>query len=332
MHQTSSVGIMKSKTAAFFDLVRPELYKVEERMRANPGKHHPSLDAAIEHLLSSGGKRIRPTLVLLAGGMLGADRDHLITLAASIEMLHTATLVHDDLIDGSLLRRGIPTLNAKWSPGATVLTGDYIFARAAHLAAAIGSQELMVIFARTLMTIVNGEISQLFGPRSDDTRQEYIDRIYAKTASLFEVATEGSAILCARSKATIASMKSFGYNIGIAFQIMDDVLDFIGDQDQIGKPVANDLRQGVITLPALCYLESNPNHGTLREMLLRGEMDNDELDHLIDEIRASSAIEKALDQAREFVAAGEAQLDDMPASPERDALYDLAQYIANRKN
>jgi geranylgeranyl pyrophosphate synthase len=331
MHQTSSVGIMKSKTAASFDLVRPELYKVEERMRANPGKHHPSLDAAIEHLLSSGGKRIRPTLVLLTGSMLGANRDHLITLAASIEMLHTATLVHDDLIDGSLLRRGIPTLNAKWSPGATVLTGDYIFARAAHLAAAIGSRELMEIFARTLMTIVNGEILQLFGPRSEDARQEYFDRIYAKTASLFEVATEGSTILSGRNQETVASMKSFGYNIGIAFQIMDDVLDFIGDQDQVGKPVANDLRQGLITLPALCYLESNPNHGALRKMLQRGEMDNEDLDHLIDEIRASSAIEEALGQAKEFVTAGEAQLNDMPASPERDALYDLAQYIANRK-
>ncbi len=299
-------------------------------MRISPDEHDPRLIAAIDHLLSSGGKRIRPTLVLLTGGMLGTDPDHTITLAASVEMLHTATLVHDDLIDGSMMRRGMPTLNAQWSPGATVLTGDYIFARAAHLAAAIGEKALMEIFARTLMTIVNGEISQLFGSTTSDLNRDYFNRIYAKTASLFEVATEGVAILGACDKETLTKIKAFGYNIGIAFQIIDDVLDFTSDQESLGKPVANDLRQGLITLPTLRYLSSIPNSGAVVEALKNHSLTDDALEELIETIRTSGAIEQTLEQARGYVSSAEALLEKMPANQEREALYELSSYIINR--
>src|SRR3990172_8268826 len=130
-------------TATFFSPVQESLRLVERRMRAQSDGHHPDLAAALKHLLSSGGKRVRPAVALLTGGMLGAGRDRLVTLSAAIELLHTATLVHDDLIDGALLRRGIPTLNAQWTPAATVLTGDFIFARAAHLASQTGSLAVM---------------------------------------------------------------------------------------------------------------------------------------------------------------------------------------------
>ncbi len=299
-------------------------------MRISPSQHHPSLDKVIDYLLSSGGKRIRPILVLLTSGMLGADRDESINLAASIEMLHTATLVHDDLIDGSKLRRGIPTLNAKWGPGATVLTGDYIFARAAHLASTIGSKELMEIYARTLMTIVNGEISQLFNTLIVDPQQEYYGRIYAKTASLFEVSTEGAAILSGSKGEVIKAMKSFGYHIGIAFQIVDDVLDFISEQEQVGKPVANDLRRGLITLPVLYYSEANPDGDKLIEELQQGEMDDQGIERLINAIRASDAIKQTLEQADRFVSAGEEMLDGMPATPQKEALHELAHYVVKR--
>ena len=330
MLQTFLIGIMKTKIATFFDLVRPGLLEVEARMRFSQYQHHPSLNEAIEHLLSSGGKRIRPILVLLTSGMLGANHEESINLAASIEMLHTATLVHDDLIDGSMLRRGIPTLNTKWSPGATVLTGDYIFARAAHLASTIGSKELMEIYARTLMTIVNGEITQLFNARIIDPHQEYFDRIYAKTASLFEMSTEGAAILSGSKSEVINAMKSFGYHIGIAFQIVDDVLDFISDQEHVGKPVTNDLRQGLITLPTLYYLEANPDGDKLIEKLQKCEMDDQGIERLIDAIRASGAIDQTLEQADRFVSAGEEMLDGMPATPEKEALHELAHYVIKR--
>ncbi len=301
-------------------------------MRVSPGDHDPNLIAALEHLLSSGGKRIRPALVLLSAGMLDADREHAITLAASVEMLHTATLVHDDLIDDASLRRGTPTINATLGPGATVLTGDYIFARAAYLAAEIGQQALMKIFARTLMTIVNGEISQMYATSSiDDGIPDYLERIYAKTASLFEVATEGAAILSEAGEETIAAMKSFGYNIGMAFQIVDDVLDFTANQERLGKPAASDLRQGLITLPVLYYLSSIGDRGEMRNKITQQQCDEVTLGEVISAIRSSNAIDQALNQAREFIDTGLSFLKEMPANPERSALYELADHIITRK-
>ncbi len=324
------VGSMEPTTATFFDLVRAPMEAVEARMRANPGPEHPALDAAIDHLLSSGGKRIRPTVALLTAGMLGADMQRAITLSAAIEMLHTATLVHDDLIDGALLRRGTPTLNARWTPGATVLTGDYIFARSAFLAAQTGSLPVIESFARTLMAIVTGEIDQLFRTHSDDLRKDYFDRIYAKTASLFELATEGAAILGAASPATIGTAKRFGYHLGLAFQIVDDVLDFVGSEQEVGKPVANDLRQGLITLPALCYLEALPDSRGLAEAAAEGRLEPAAMERLIADIRCSSAVDRAMEEARTILARGEASLATMPSTPERDALADLAEYIVQR--
>ncbi len=164
---------METKTLSFTDLVADGLELVEARMLSGSGPRHPHLRSAIEQLLASGGKRLRPTLVLLSGGLLKADFDRSITLAAAIELLHTATLVHDDLIDGSQMRRGFPTLNATWDGGATVLMGDYVFAQAARLAAETESLPIMESFAGTLSTIVNGELNQIFGSLSPDERAAY---------------------------------------------------------------------------------------------------------------------------------------------------------------
>ncbi len=321
---------MKAQTATFLDIARPLLDEVEACMRSEPAELHPALFEAIDHLLNSGGKRIRPTMVILVGNMLGADVDRVITHAAAIEMLHTATLVHDDLIDGSFLRRGIPTLNAQWSPGATVLTGDYLFARAARLAAETGNLTLMESFARTLMTIVNGEITQLFDQETDDYLQSYYDRIYAKTASLFEVASEGAALLANSGPDTLEAMRSFGYHLGLAFQIVDDVLDFTADQHDLGKPVANDLRQGLITLPTILHLEDHPEDAARLNPLSRQEAGDQVLEELILKIRGSGAIERSIDQAQQFVEQGEEQLRNIPSAPERDALYQLAHYVVAR--
>ncbi|MDX1600907.1 MAG: polyprenyl synthetase family protein [Anaerolineales bacterium] len=322
---------MEPLTATFFDLVRARMPEVEARMRWNPGDHHPSLDEAIDHLLSSGGKRIRPTLVLLSGGMLGADPDRTVTLAAAIEMLHTATLVHDDLIDQASVRRGIPTLNARWTAGATVLTGDYIFARAANLAARTGSLRVMESFADTLMTIVNGEITQLFDDRSRASIDDYYDRIYAKTASLFELATRGAALLAEQDQERIEEIERFGYTIGVAFQIVDDVLDFTGEADQVGKPVANDLRQGILTLPTLYYWESQDDLNQDLRTLMNGDTLQDEaFEHLVADIRASGAVDRAMEQARAYVDEGKRHLASMPQGPETDALHDLANYVVDR--
>ncbi|HMK09711.1 MAG TPA: polyprenyl synthetase family protein [Anaerolineales bacterium] len=321
---------MEPTTTTFFDLVRDQIPLVEARMRSSPDQHHPQLQRAIDHLLASGGKRLRPALTLLTARMLGTDEEKAIGLAAAIEMLHTATLVHDDLIDGSLLRRGLPTLNAQLTPGATVLTGDYIFARAAHLAASIGSLPLMETFARTLMTIVNGELIQLFREQSGDERQDYFDRIYAKTASLFELATMGAALLRQANQEIVEDMRRFGYQVGMAFQIVDDVLDFAGEEARLGKPLGSDVRNGVLTLPTLLYLERRPD-GPARAAAVRSRQLNEaEAEALVAEVLASDAIAASLAEARNAIAAGETQLEGMPDGPERAALRQLGKYVTDR--
>jgi geranylgeranyl pyrophosphate synthase len=314
----------------FFQLVDELLVRVEERMRATSHKHHPDLQAALDHILSSGGKRVRPVVALLAGGMLGVGTDRLVTLAAAIELLHTATLVHDDLIDGSLLRRGIPTLNAKWSPAATVLAGDYVFARAAELAAETNSVEVMSIFADTLATIVSGEINQMFESRGLASRQDYYQRIYAKTASMFVLAGRAAALLSDVDARVVEKLHQFGYEIGMAFQIVDDVLDFTGEQTTVGKPVASDLRHGLITLPAIYYLESNPGDPDMQAVINGAYHEEMRMTRLIGAIKASGAIQQAMEEAGQFVDRGLGALDGLPAGAEHDGLVELAKYIVNR--
>ena len=312
--------------------IQPLMDQVEDLMQMQSRGHHSELGAALDHLLSSGGKRIRPALSLLTGSMLGANTSRMITLAASIELLHTATLVHDDLIDGSLLRRGIPTLNAQWTPAATVLTGDFIFARAAGLAAETRSVDVERLFAETLSSIVNGEITQMFGSRGLANREDYYRRIQAKTASLFELATSAAAMLSPVHKNAQAAVRRYGHVIGMAFQIVDDVLDFSGDQVTVGKPLASDLRQGLITLPALYYIESHPDDVDMREILDGNRYNEERLNRVIAAIRASSAIEQSMQEARQFVEEGLTALSDQPQGVEHQALEDLAHYIVRRQS
>lgn len=316
---------------SFFAPVQSELQEVETLLHCQASDAHPDLCAALDHLLSSGGKRIRPTLGLLTGRMLGAPHDKIITLATAVELLHTATLVHDDLIDGALLRRGIPTLNAQWSPPATVLTGDFLFARAAKLAAETDHLALMKLFADTLATIVNGELTQLFQARGLASRENYYQRIYAKTASLMEMTTRAAAMISPVSESVVETMRRFGYELGMAFQMVDDVLDFTGEQAEVGKPVGSDLLQGLITLPTLYYLESHPDDPDLN-LLLEGEYSAEpqRMERLVQSVRASRAIDQALNEARQSVERALACLTGMPDGAERQALQALATYIVDR--
>jgi geranylgeranyl pyrophosphate synthase len=316
----------------FFTSVQDQLRFVEQRIREQAGEdHHPDLRSALEHILSAGGKRIRPTLGLLVGNMLGAPEEKLITLGASVELLHTATLVHDDLIDGALLRRGIPTLNARWSPAATVLTGDFLFARAAKLAAETDYLPLMKLFADTLATIVNGELTQMFSARGVINRENYYQRIYAKTASLFEMASLAAAMVSTEDEDTRAAMRVFGYEVGMAFQIVDDILDFTGEQSAVGKPIGSDLLNGLVTLPAIYFAESNPNNEDVLSLPTGGWKDTERVQRLVDNIRQSEAVQRAMDEARQAVNRALKSLIDAPASPEKEALENLAKFIVDRK-
>jgi geranylgeranyl pyrophosphate synthase len=319
-----------SSSINFLAPVQQLMLQVEERMRSQADDHNPDLVAALQHLLSSGGKRVRPAVALLTGGMLGADPQRLVTLSAAIELLHTATLVHDDLIDGAYLRRGIATLNAQWSPAATVLTGDFIFARAARLAAETDSVSVMRLFSETLAIIVNGEITQLFARQGLASRENYDQRIYAKTASMFELASGAATMLSSAPASTYETLHCFGYAIGMAFQIVDDILDFTGEQSTVGKPVASDLRQGLVTLPALYYLEVRPDDADMQAILSGKSASDEAMNRLVAAIRRSGAIQRSMDDARAYVERGLELLEDMPDNIERHALAELARYFVDR--
>jgi len=269
-------------------------------------------------------------MTLLAARLFSAPRERSIALAGAIEMLHTASLVHDDLVDGSLLRRGLPTLNAQWTPAATVLAGDFLFARAAELAAEAESVPVMKAFARTLMTIVNGELTQLFLGHNVVSRENYLRRIYGKTASLFAVAAEAPALLAEVEAESVAAMRVYGEQAGMAFQIVDDILDFTSDESHLGKPAGSDLRQGLITLPLLYYLELNPTDPNLVELLNGHAGDGQLVDRVVQSVRGSGAIESALAEARAYVARAQAALARVPANEQRQALSELADLFVNR--
>jgi geranylgeranyl pyrophosphate synthase len=315
----------------FFEPVQDSILLVEQRMRSQADGYHPDLGVALQHLLDSGGKRVRPAVTLLMGAVLGASTERLVTLSAAIEMLHTATLVHDDLIDGSFMRRGSATLNARWSPAATVLTGDYIFSRAAKLAAETDSMPVMNLFAQTLSTIVNGEITQMFSRRQAATREAYEQRIYAKTASMFELAAGAAAMLSPVDEETIELARCYGISMGMAFQVVDDVLDFTGEQETVGKPVGSDLRQGLVTLPTIYYMEQAPDDPDLQQVLQGAYISDALTERLVASINASSAVHLAMQEARARVDDALEILVTFPDCTERQALEGLTRYIINRR-
>ncbi len=314
----------------FINPVQEHLQDVEDRMRSCFNGNATGLISLLDQLISLGGKRLRPTVTLLMGKMLGADLDQLLDLAAAIEMLHTATLIHDDLVDDAPLRRGEKTINASLPPVASVLAGDLVFAIAANLAAATKSVSVMEIFAETLATMVNGEIKNLFDDQPAYDKDMYFQWIYAKTASMFELATGAAAILSAADADAVKAARQFGRDIGMAFQIVDDVLDFTGSPHDIGKPVGNDLRQGMLTLPTLNYLEIHPEDPDLRSVINRNGHDEENLNRLIAAINASDAVDQSMHEAERFVQSGLQLLADFPDSAERRALEDLAKFILTR--
>jgi geranylgeranyl pyrophosphate synthase len=222
-------------------------------------------------------------------------------------------------------------LNARWSPAATVLTGDFLFARAAKLAAEADHLPLMKLFADTLATIVNGELTQLFTSRGLINRSNYYQRIYAKTASLFEMSARAGALLSPVDDDTVESMRVFGYETGMAFQIVDDILDFSGDQTAVGKPLGSDLLQGLVTLPAIYYAEATPDDPDVRLLSEGGWGNQDRMERLVNAIRKSDAIQKSMREAEDFIKRALDKLSPLHSGIERSALEDLARYIIDRR-
>ncbi len=333
-HSSQNSSALQAGASAALALVASDLAAVEAKMRSNEQGIFPPLAEAFLSLITSGGKRLRPMLALLATRLFAPLSNPAIALAAAVETLHTATLVHDDVIDNALIRRGSPTLNASWTSGATVLAGDYLFARAAAFAAETGSVRVITLFANTLRVICEGELRQLAARyRWDQPKDAYYERIYAKTASLFAAATEGGAALGAAAEDDIQRLRDYGYNLGMAFQIIDDILDFTSTDAALGKPAGSDLRQGTITLPVFYFMqESADRRARLDQMEDWAAADGHAatLD-LVAQIAQSSAIVRAYDEAASFIAQAVAGLQPLPESAARTALLELAASTLERR-
>ncbi|MEZ4717410.1 MAG: polyprenyl synthetase family protein [Caldilineaceae bacterium] len=325
--------------------VDPGLRLVEAKLKAVDSSVFAPLAEAFVDLIGSGGKRLRPALAFMAAGYnsngapLWADA-RIVALASSVEMLHTATLVHDDVIDNALLRRGAPTLNASWSKGATVLAGNYMFGRAARFAAETRNMRVIHIFSDTLQIIVNGELRQLFA-RNDyaQDKASYYQRIYAKTASLFCAATEGAAVLTDLADPQVAALRDYGYNLGMAFQIVDDILDFTGDDATLGKPAGSDLRQGTLTLPFFYFLQLQPDPALLVDDLVACHEQAEEEDvalwdakvrEVVLALRASRAIDDAQQEARRFLDLARRDLDAFPNNIYKQSMLGLCDFVLQR--
>jgi len=306
------------------------IQEVEARMRSQFGGNPTALVATLDQLILTGGKRIRPTLTLLIGSMFRAEQEKLLNLAAAIEMLHTATMVHDDLVDRTADRRGRKTISASFTTSATVLAGDFAFAAAAQLAAATNNIAVMQNFSETLQFIVNGEITYMFSNGQRCDVEAYYRWIHAKTASVFEVAAAMSATIGTANPVEIAAAHQFGYNLGMAFHITNDVQDFTGDPSILGKPIGSDLRQGILTLPTILYLDSHPTDLDNRMISKGNGFSSELLDELISSIRQSDAIDEALGQAQHFLQQASDTLLSLPDTPERTQLEVLVSQVIHQ--
>jgi octaprenyl-diphosphate synthase len=313
------------------ELVQAELERVERLLRERDPDQHDVVAAEVNRLLDGGGKRLRPTLVLHSTHLCGADPERGVYAAAAVELLHTATLVHDDLIDQSPVRRGVHTMNSHCAPGTTVIAGDYLFARAAFLASQTDSVRLMRRFAQTLMTICSGEVRQMFDGRwGVVTREEYMRRIYAKTASLISMSSQAGASLAEVGPDKAEALETYGDSLGLAYQIVDDVLDFVADQETLGKPVGGDLAQGLVTLPLLLFLEEEPDHIGVRRAVGPGASAA-LVQEAVRAVAGSAAIERSLEVAREQGKRARAALRVFPESGHREALLALVDFAVDRR-
>jgi len=314
-----------------YELIQEDLVKVEERLRSACKVDFPQLSELLDYSLKSSGKRIRPALTLLSGKFYDYNLDYLLPMATAVEIMHTATLVHDDAIDKSLVRRGRPTINKLWNEEKAVLLGDYLFAEAGALTATTQNLRVIKLFADTLKTISSGELNQAFNAFNlEQSRSQYFQRLAKKTASLFSMATESGAALSQAPEESIQVLIEYGHNLGIAFQTVDDILDFTGTEEELGKPIGSDLAQGTLTLPAILVLEHYPEDNPVKR-LFSNRNEQDHIKQAIELVRNSPIIEECYQVASDYCAKACHNLKLLPDNASRQSLVDIADYIITRK-
>lgn len=303
--------------------VQPEINGVEGRLDEVARTAPSEMVEQLKHALKDGGKRVRPAITLFAGKFFKYNLNLLIPMATGVELLHTATLIHDDTIDDSQMRRGKQSIKHRWGNTNAVLLGDYLFATSAGMVAETQNIRVIKLFAQTLMTICTGEIEESVNTLNQ-RREIYYQVIGNKTASLFAAAGESGAVLSEAPEEAVQSLKEYGYNLGMSFQIVDDILDFAGQKETLGKPTESDLARGILTLPVIILLEG-PYSRQAREAL--GDKSGSRITELIN---SSSVIDECYAVARDFSSRACAALAGLSHNPAYDSLLGLAAYVTER--
>jgi len=315
-------------------LVRDDLEACNRTIVANMDSPVPLIPQLAAHIVAAGGKRLRPLLTLASARMCGYDSGlRHVNLAACVEFIHTATLLHDDVVDESTLRRGLASANAVFGNKASVLVGDFLFSRAFQLMVADGSLKVLDILSRAAATISEGEVLQLVTQHDlSTTEARYLDVIRGKTAALFAAACQVGAVVADRPVEQEIALAEYGMNIGIAFQLVDDALDYAADEAKLGKTVGDDFREGKITLPVLvAYAAGDAQERAFwRRTLEESEQTDDDLTHAMDLMARHGAIRTTLDRAAGSADAAKANLMGFPDGPIRTSLMAVADYTVSR--
>jgi octaprenyl-diphosphate synthase len=292
----------------------------------------PLVETIGQYIIESGGKRLRPLLVLLAARALEYQDDRHITLATLIEFMHTSTLLHDDVVDESHMRRGKATANDAWGNAPSVLVGDFLYSRSFQMMVEVGSMRIMEVLSAATCTIAEGEVQQLTNVGNPDTDEAaYFDTILGKTAMLFEAASHSGAILAGADERQEQALALYGRYLGLAFQLVDDLLDYEGDAKAMGKNVGDDLAQGKPTLPLIQAMAAGTPDQTrlVRRAIRKGGLDH--LDEVLAIVKSTGALDYTRQKAEEMAAKALAELDHLPPSPYRDSMAELARLAVERK-
>lgn len=328
MSPTTKVKSVPKRIKRTLELIKTQLKSVEERIQKQANEFDPAVEAYVAYACESNGKRLRPALALLAGGATGQITSSHLDLAVVLELIHAATLVHDDIMDGADTRRGQATVNAKWGNTISVLLGDCLFAHALKLSTTFPNSEISKRIATAASDVCSGEIVQT--QRKFDLNlsiSDYFKIIEMKTAALFGAATELGAFINESSPEVIASMKVFGLKLGTAYQIYDDCLDIAGDESEAGKTLGSDLRKGKLTLPLLNLLQSASvsQREILSAAIIRGE--EDDIKRLILALRQSEGLRDAINTAKDFLKIASEQLNLLPANQYHDGLFEICESV-----
>jgi octaprenyl-diphosphate synthase len=306
--------------------IQKDLEKVKETLKSVSKIDYKWLSEQLSYIVSETGKGMRPAMTLLSGKCFEYYLPYLLPMAVSVELMHTATLVHDDAIDKALTRRGQATINSVWGDEIAILMGDFLFAKAGEFVADTQTPRVIKLFSHTLGIISSGEIGQFRGSFNlEQNREDYFHRIYRKTGSLFSLSTQSGAILGKAPEESVTVMKEYGDNLGIAFQIVDDILDFTSTEERMGKPVGSDLIQGTLTLPAMLVIERNPDDNPVTRLFK--SKDIKQVAEAIDIVRNSTIIPECYKIAGEYRDNACRNLKALPKTASRQALYDLADFV-----